>query len=76
MAPEILTGGGHDKAVDYWPLGALLYEMLTSIPPFYDKNRHKMFQNMLEKDFEIKPDFSEEAASFLKLLLTLNVYIY
>ena len=43
LAPEILTGGGHDKAVDYWSLGALLYEMLASVPPFYDKNRHKMF---------------------------------
>jgi len=28
-APEILTRSGHGKAVDWWSLGALLYDMLT-----------------------------------------------
>lgn len=29
MAPEILTRTGHGKAVDWWSLGALMYDMLT-----------------------------------------------
>lgn len=29
MAPEILTRSGHGKAVDWWSLGALMYDMLT-----------------------------------------------
>lgn len=29
MAPEILTRKGHGKAVDWWSLGALMYDMLT-----------------------------------------------
>lgn len=28
-APEILTRNGHGKAVDWWSLGALMYDMLT-----------------------------------------------
>lgn len=28
-APEILTRSGHGKAVDWWSLGALMYDMLT-----------------------------------------------
>lgn len=28
-APEILTQSGHGKAVDWWSLGALMYDMLT-----------------------------------------------
>lgn len=28
-APEILTRTGHNKAVDWWSLGTLLYDMLT-----------------------------------------------
>lgn len=29
MAPEILMRTGHGKAVDWWSLGALAYDMLT-----------------------------------------------
>lgn len=28
-APEILTRSGHGKAVDWWSLGTLMYDMLT-----------------------------------------------
>lgn len=29
MAPEILVRIGHNRAVDWWSLGALMYDMLT-----------------------------------------------
>jgi serum/glucocorticoid-regulated kinase 2 len=44
LAPEILNDEGHDHTLDWWTLGILLYEMLVSIPPFYDKNQHKMYE--------------------------------
>lgn len=28
-APEILMRSGHNRAVDWWSLGALMYDMLT-----------------------------------------------
>lgn len=40
LAPEMLTGEGHDHTVDWWTLGILLYEMLVGIPPFFDRNRN------------------------------------
>lgn len=30
-APEILTRSGHGKAVDWWSLGALMFDMLTGM---------------------------------------------
>ena len=35
LAPEILLKLGHGKAVDWWTLGALIFEMLTGLPPYY-----------------------------------------
>ena len=34
MAPEMLLRNGYTKAVDWWSLGALFYEMLCGHPPF------------------------------------------
>uniref|UniRef100_A0A7S4DZX4 non-specific serine/threonine protein kinase n=2 Tax=Lotharella globosa TaxID=91324 RepID=A0A7S4DZX4_9EUKA len=42
LAPEIITAVGHDKAVDWWSLGILLYELTCGIPPFYSQNMHEM----------------------------------
>ena len=43
LAPEMLLGCGHDFTVDWWALGILLYEMLVGIPPFFHRNKHRMY---------------------------------
>ena len=43
LSPEMINGQGHDHTVDWWTLGILLYEMLVGIPPFFHKNKHKMY---------------------------------
>ena len=39
LAPEMLKRQGHGKAIDWYLLGVLLYEMLVGIPPYYSNNK-------------------------------------
>ena len=34
LAPEIILSKGYNRAVDWWALGVLIYEMVAGYPPF------------------------------------------
>jgi len=69
LAPEILLGQGHSKEVDWWSLGCLIYEMLAGYPPFQNKNRKQLYQDILKNDPLFPEYFSANAKSLLKKLL-------
>jgi len=72
LAPEILTRSGHGRAADWWSLGALMYEMLTGMPPFYSRNRERLFVKILKSTLRIPRFFSPDAASLVLSLLDRN----
>ncbi|KAL9685493.1 hypothetical protein QQ045_022943 [Rhodiola kirilowii] len=53
VAPEIITGDGHDFGVDWWSLGVVLYEMLYGATPFVGSNRKETFYRILSKTPEL-----------------------
>lgn len=70
LAPEILNRQGHGRAVDWWSLGALLYEMLTGLPPFYCRDREKLFEKIRKGHLDYPRSLSSRAVSLLRGLLT------
>ena len=69
MSPEMLKGKGHGRLVDLYSLGALLYEMLTGLPPFYHKNRSKMYYRIMNEHLSIPEYLSKPCKDLLKGLL-------
>ena len=61
LAPEVLNRDPYGKAVDWWSYGTLLYEMLSGLPPYYDRNREKMYQKIMYAKLTFKKHMSEEA---------------
>ena len=54
LAPEMVSRTGHGKAVDWYLLGVLFYEMLVGIPPFFTNNKEQIFRNIENKDCTVK----------------------
>ena len=50
VAPEIVLQKGHNKNVDIWCFGIILYEMIYGIPPFYNKKQSIMLNNIIKKN--------------------------
>ena len=76
IAPEIIASKGHNKAVDYWSLGVLIYEQLTGLTPYYDPqgNVFQIYEKIMKEQLRYPPEaqLSAEAKSLIGALLTVN----
>jgi len=72
LAPEIVSGQGHGRGVDWWTLGILIYEMLASFPPFYDKDQLSTYRKIINGKVRFPKYISPEAKDLICRLLTLR----
>ncbi|XP_071463041.1 cAMP-dependent protein kinase catalytic subunit PRKX [Marmota flaviventris] len=72
LAPEVIQSKGHGRAVDWWALGILIFEMVAGFPPFFDDNPFGIYQKILAGriDFPRYLDFSTK--DLIKKLLVVD----
>ena len=66
LAPEMLKRAGHGKAVDWYLLGVVLYEMLIGLPPYYAESKDELFQNIENAPLKIPGHLSNDVKDLLK----------
>ena len=69
LAPEIIQSKGHNKNVDWWALGVLIFEMLAGYPPFYDDNPLGIYQKIMDGYYEFPPHVEPKARDLVKSFL-------
>ena len=69
LAPEIIDCTGHDKAVDWWALGIIIYEMLVGYPPFFDENPFLTSQKILNEKLKWPRRMDAAAKDLIEKLL-------
>ncbi|KAK1339538.1 hypothetical protein QTO34_020221 [Cnephaeus nilssonii] len=69
LAPEVLEDNDYGRAVDWWGLGVVMYEMLCGRLPFYNQDHEKLFELILMEEIRFPRTLSPEAKALLSGLL-------
>ncbi|ORZ12813.1 camp-dependent protein kinase 10 [Absidia repens] len=72
LAPETIQSKGHGKAVDWWALGIIIFEMLVGYPPFYDNNHFGIYERILDGKVRYPGYLEPSAKDLLKRLLVID----
>uniref|UniRef100_A0A671QJ32 non-specific serine/threonine protein kinase n=1 Tax=Sinocyclocheilus anshuiensis TaxID=1608454 RepID=A0A671QJ32_9TELE len=69
LAPEVLEDNDYGRAVDWWGLGVVMYEMMCGRLPFYNQDHEKLFELILMEEIKFPRTLSADAKSLLSGLL-------
>ena len=72
LAPEIVGNKGHNRAVDWWTLGVLTYEMLHGEPPFASEDQMTTFKRISAGRYVIAQHVGSSARDIIRRLLLPN----
>uniref|UniRef100_A0A673JRL2 non-specific serine/threonine protein kinase n=1 Tax=Sinocyclocheilus rhinocerous TaxID=307959 RepID=A0A673JRL2_9TELE len=69
LAPEVLEDNDYGRAVDWWGLGVVMYEMMCGRLPFYNQDHERLFELILMEEIRFPRNLSPEAKALLAGLL-------
>ncbi|XP_071640655.1 serine/threonine-protein kinase N isoform X1 [Temnothorax longispinosus] len=72
LAPEVLTDTTYTRAVDWWGLGVLIFEMLVGESPFPGDDEEEVFDSIVNDEVRYPRFLSLEAIAIMRRLLRKN----
>ncbi|XP_058715934.1 RAC-beta serine/threonine-protein kinase isoform X2 [Poecile atricapillus] len=69
LAPEVLEDNDYGRAVDWWGLGVVMYEMLCGRLPFYNQDHERLFELILLEEIRFPRSLGPESRNLLAGLL-------
>uniref|UniRef100_A0A3P8YXP1 protein kinase C n=1 Tax=Esox lucius TaxID=8010 RepID=A0A3P8YXP1_ESOLU len=72
LAPEVLTETSYTRAIDWWGLGVLIFEMLVGESPFPGDDEEEVFDSIVNDEVRYPRFLSTEAISIMRRLLRRN----
>ena len=72
LAPEIILNKGHGRAVDYWALGILIYELSVGYVPFEGEEPLDVYKLVLQGNMKYPPSLSRSCCDLIGKLLCMN----
>lgn len=73
LAPEIILSKGYNKAVDWWALGVLIYEMAAGYPPFFADQPIQIYEKIVSGRVRFPAHFTQDLKDLLKALLQVDL---
>uniref|UniRef100_T1J1B0 protein kinase C n=1 Tax=Strigamia maritima TaxID=126957 RepID=T1J1B0_STRMM len=72
LAPEVLTETSYTRAVDWWGLGVLIFEMLVGESPFPGDDEEEVFDSIVNDEVRFPRFLSADSISIMRRLLRKN----
>ena len=72
MSPEMLLQQGHNYRMDWWCLGLIMHEMVSTKHPFMGPTHYDTLRNMVTKPPTLDSNLSAKAATVARNLLIKN----
>uniref|UniRef100_A0A8C1ULX5 non-specific serine/threonine protein kinase n=1 Tax=Cyprinus carpio TaxID=7962 RepID=A0A8C1ULX5_CYPCA len=66
---KVLEDNDYGRAVDWWGLGVVMYEMMCGRLPFYNQDHERLFELILMEEIRFPRNLSPEAKALLAGLL-------
>jgi len=73
MAPEVILSKAYGKAVDWYSLGILIFEMLCGYPPYHDQDQLLLYKKILTGKIHWPSYINEDAKDLIQNLITPDI---